>query len=203
MAGKIDLSDLPQEFKNLLVDKLSEPKGFVRVRRKHPTRDIWVMELPWDENLVTDSGRDALADQLGGIISADESGPITPTAWTTLAEAQSFSITRALVGSGGDSGGVVPPTLSDTDLFTFDYELALAATTRPSQTSIAFQFTIPAAGPNTPFSEFGLGTKGNGVNGTWTPIPGDYTHRLVTHKTFGNINKIAGWEYQITWIVVF
>lgn len=206
-ANKIDLSDFPSKWSNYLVDRLPEPHGFVRVRRYHPKLDAWKLVMPWDRNLVVNAGRDAISDQLGGIVSVDDAGPITPAAWTTLAEAQQSTVTRALVGSGGHGnpgpGDPFPPGLTDVDLNTFDYERPISATTRPSAISVGFQFTIPAAGPNTPFSEFGLGTLGDGTNSTWTPPPGDYSHRLVAKKTFGLITKIAGWEYQITWIIVF
>lgn len=196
---KIDLGDFPSKWGHCLVDKMPEPRGFVRIKRYNPEHDVWVEELPWDENLIVNSGRDAMADQISGAIAG--------TVWTTLAEAQTFSTTRALVGSGGHGNPLptdpFPPALTDTDLATFEYELTFDTIVRPSATSVGFQFTIPAAGPNIAFSEFGLATLGDGANAVWTPPPGDATHKLVARKTFGLITKIAGWEYQITWIIVF
>lgn len=195
----IDISDFPKEWGHLLEDKWGEPRGFVRVRRYHPQMDVWVEELPWDKNLVVNSGRDAMSDQISGAIAG--------TLWTTLAEAQTYSVARALVGDGGHGnpgpGDPFPPALGDTDLGSFLYELPFDAVIRPSSISVGFQFTIPAVGPNLAFSEFGLGTLGDGVNPTWSPPPTDATHKLVSRKTFGLITKIAGWEYQITWIIVF
>jgi len=194
---KMDLSDFPKEWGHCLVDRMPEPQGFVRCRMYNPELDIWKVVLPWDRNLVVNGGRDAISDQL--------SGAINTTAWTTLAEAQQFTVTRALVGDGGHGNpgptDPFPPSLTGTDLFNFLHEEPLTAVLRPSEISVGFQFTIDAAGPNDPFSEFGLGTLGDGVNPGWTPA--DSTHKLVAHKTFGLITKIAGWEYQITWILVF
>ena len=196
---KIDISDFPDKWGNCLVDKLPEPRGFVRIKRYNPQHDVWKTELDWEENLIVNSGRDAMSDQISGAIGG--------VVWTTLAEALTNAVTRALVGSGGHGNPLptdpFPPALTDTDLATFDYELTLDSIVRPSATSVGFQFTIPSAGPNTPFSEFGLAVLGDGANAAWTPPPGDATHKLVSRKTFGLITKIAGWEYQITWIIVF
>jgi len=196
---KIDLSDFPKEWGHCLVDKPREPLGFVRVKAHNPEKGIWKEILPWGRNLVVNSGRDAMSDQISGAISG--------TLWTTLAEAQTYSVTRALVGDGGHGNpgpsDPYPPALTDTDLGSFLYELPFDAITRPSSISVGFQFTIPAVGPNNPFSEFGLGTEGDGTNPTWSPPPTDATHKLVSRKTFGLITKLAGWEYQVTWIIVF
>jgi hypothetical protein len=193
----MDLGDFPKEWGHCLVDRPREPLGFVRVRAKNPDMKLWREVLPWDKNLVVNEGRDAMSDQISGAIAG--------TLWTTLAEAQTFSTSRALVGDGGHGnpgpGDPFPPALGDTDLGNFLYELPFDLITRPSAISVGFQFTIPAVGPNNPFSEFGLATEGDGTNPTWTPA--DSTHRLVTRKTFGLITKLAGWEYQITWIIVF
>jgi len=193
------LSDFPKEWANCLIEKGPEPQGFVRCRAYNPELKVWKTVLPWDKNLIVNSGRDALSDQL--------SGAINTTAWTTLAEAQTYTVTRALVGDGGHGNpgpaDPFPPGLTDQDLGNFLYELPIGAILRPSEVSVGFQFTIPAAGPNNPFSEFGLATLGDGANVNWTPAPTDPTHKLVARKTFGFITKIAGWEYQITWIIVF
>jgi hypothetical protein len=195
----IDLKDFPKKWGHYLVDKWKEPIGFVRIRRYHPVHDVWVEVLPWDKNLIVNSGRDSMSDQISGAISG--------TLWTTLAEAQTFSVSRALVGDGGHGNpGPVdpfPPALGDTDLGNFVYELPFDAIIRPSAISVGFQFTIPAVGPNDPFSEFGLGTTGDGTNPTWSPPPTDSTHKLVARKTFGLITKIPGWEYSISWIIIF
>jgi hypothetical protein len=199
MTEKFDMSDFPKEWGNVLVDKPREPKGFVRIRMKKPEHAVWRTIIPWEGNLVVDSGRDAISDQISGAISG--------TLWTTLAEAQTFSVDRALVGDAGHGNpgptDPFPPSLSDADLGNFLYELPISTIVRPTAISVGFQFTIPAVGPNDPFSEFGLATKGDGTNPTWSPPPTDATHKLVARKTFGLITKIAGWEYQITWIIVF
>ena len=200
MAEKtIDLTDFPKEWGHFLTDRWKEPHGFVRIRRYNPKHRVWIEELPWERNLIVNSGRDVMSDQLSGAING--------TLWTTLAEAQTFSTTRALVGDGGHGNPLptdpFPPALGDTDLGNFLFELTYDTIIRPSAISVGFQFTIPAVGPNLPFSEFGLGTLGDGANAAWSPPPTDTTHKLVARKTFGLITKIAGWEYQITWIIVF
>jgi len=200
MADRQDiLSDFPKEWTCALMERGPEPKGFVKCEAYNPETGERELVVPWGKNLVVNSGRDAISDQL--------SGAINTTLWTTLAEAQTFSVTRALVGDGGHGNPLptdpFPPGLTDQDLGNFLYERPLDAIVRPTAVSVGFQFSIPAAGPNNPFSEFGLATLGDGVNPTWTPAPTDATHKLVTRKTFGLITKIAGWEYQITWIIVF
>ncbi len=195
----LDLNDFPKEWGHCLLDRPREPLGFVRLRAKNEKHKIWKDIIPWDKNLVVNGGRDAMSDQISGAISGVE--------WTSVPEALTFSVKRALVGDGGHGNPLptdpFPPALTDTDVNNFLYELTFDLVTRPSAISVGFQFTIPAAGPNDPFSEFGLGTLGNGVNPTWSPPPTDATHKLVSHKTFGLITKLAGWEYQITWIIVF
>lgn len=197
MTAKLDLTDFPKEWGYYLEDRV-EPIGFVRCRAYNPDKNLWITVLPWDKNLVVNSGRDSISDQISGAIGG--------TLWTTLAEAQTFSVTRALVGDGGHGNPLptdpFPPGLTDKDLGNFLYELPLDAILRPTEVSVGFQFTIPAVGPNNPFSEFGLGTKGDGVNATWTPAPTDATHKLVARKTFGLITKLAGWSFQISWIIV-
>ncbi len=193
------LSDFPKEWMQCIMERGPEPQGFVRLRAYNPERKIWKTIFPWDKNLVVNSGRDAISDQL--------SGAINTVAWADIDEARTFSITRALVGDGGHGnpgpGDPFPPGLTDKDLGNFLYERPLDAILRPTEVSVGFQFSIPAAGPNLAFSEFGLGTLGDLSNPAWTPAPTDPTHKLVTRKTFGFISKIAGWEYQITWIIVF
>lgn len=197
--SKLDLSDFPKEWGHCLIDRAREPLGFVRLRAKNEKHKVWKDIIPWDRNLVVNSGRDAMSDQISGAISG--------TLWTTLAEARASSVSRALVGDGGHGNPLptdpFPPALTDTDVNNFLYERPFDLITRPSAISVGFQFTIPAAGPNNPFSEFGLGTLGDGTNSTWSPPPTDLTHKLVAHKTFGLITKLPGWEYQVNWILVF
>jgi hypothetical protein len=206
----LDLSDLPKPWQRLLVDRIGEPRGFVRIRRYNPELGISEPVEPWSENLVVNSGRGVISQQISGYFMTG------PVAWTQLTSATpgqgatQNTVTRALIGIGGhDPMTLLPltPSLTDVNLGSFvaSGELTMDAVTFPTSTSVAFQFHIDASSPIPAFSEAGLAVQGAGAPTAWSAAdPGaNPTHILFSRKCFGYITKVAGWQYQFSWIIVF
>ena len=191
------------------VRDLCLPRGFVTLYRVNNNTGIKEILFEDGENLVVNRGRNTLCDQLQGVLSTP-TYPMTPTTWATLVEAQQSTIGRALIGDGGHDttpgptwGQPLSPIVTDSSLASFLYELPIDSVTRPTETSCAFQFSIPEDQHNVPFSEIGLGVRGNPFSPPdWNPT-GNVTHRLFSRKCLGYITKVAGWSYSFTWVVAF